>query len=105
MRLSNELTDVHHASARHVREARVADVGVVLPDDRFRAAAMVVHETIERLLLRGRARTEWLGRAFRSTPRSDRHLADLARTRLDPALRAVASGSRDAADRAGCRAP
>ena len=33
---ANELSDVHHSRARHVGEARVADVRVVLPDDRLR---------------------------------------------------------------------
>ena len=52
MRLPNELTHVHHARARHVGEAGVADVRVVLPHDRLRVRVellVVRHEAVERV--------------------------------------------------------
>jgi hypothetical protein len=47
--LPNELADVRHPRARHVGEARIANVRVVLPHDRLRLGAVMLHEPLERL--------------------------------------------------------
>ena len=57
VRLPHELADVHHPGARHVGEARVADVRVVLPDDRLRARAVM-------RISRSSVSTMWRSRTF-----------------------------------------
>ena len=44
--LVHELPDVHHADVCHISVARVADVSIVLPDNRLGIRPVVSHQTL-----------------------------------------------------------
>src|SRR5262245_13424495 len=49
VRLANQLSDVDHPRRQHVGIPGVADVRVVLPDDRLRQWTVLPHEAVQRL--------------------------------------------------------